>query len=279
MKILKKYSIKKGKNSINLVIGRNAYTDYNNVFNLKQNNYSLKDKITSTNVNNTKLKSIFESPIQTKKSLFFDSNNPLMLSDKSQTHTQPRMYSSPKLNTTNSTEFSISKLKNANKMLRKLRQAILKIKNKSEKRINELKLDVSKNLIFKNDYSKNTFNLKSKINEKNPYKEKFSKTLSKFKFHKSKLNLNEKNKNKYKELRFKVHKTIQSNIHPLCTDYINKAHLFNEKILEYYQSEHFINLIRNFQNKFHYKLNIENYPKIKMYTDIKSLKKHQRQIN
>ena len=275
--MIKKNSLKKGKKSMNLLVGRNAYTDYNNIFNLNHNQYSLKDKIaTSSNINNNNIRSLFESPIHTKKSLFFDSSNPLGLSDQTQTqtHTQPRIYPSPRLNSTNSTDFSNIKIKNANRMLRKLRKTILKIKNKNNKRINELKIDIPKNLIIKNDYPINA--VKNKTNEKNQgHIDKFSKTLPKFEFNKNKFNLNEneKNKNKYKELRFKVHKTIKSNIHPLCTNFINKAHLFNEKILEYYQSDHYINLIRIFQNKLHYKLNLENYPKIKMYTDIKSLEK------
>jgi hypothetical protein len=90
---------------------------------------------------------------------------------------------------------------------------------------------------------------------------------------KMKLEGNEKDKNKYKELRFKVHNTIKSNSHPLCNNFINKAHLFNEKILEYYQSDHYIKVIRNFENHFHYKSDLEVNPKIKMYTDIKSLEK------
>lgn len=275
--MLKKHSISKGKNKINLIMGRNTYTDYSN--NLNHNQNSLKDKITYTTNNyikTNKLQSLFESPIPTKKSLFVDSSNPLGLSYQNQTisNTQLRLFRSPKLNSTDSTDFSHTKLKNANKVLRQLRKTILKIKNKNKK-INNLNIDIDNNLFFKKNFSIKNI-LKNKNGEKNLEQiGKYSKTLPKFDFNKNKLNLdeNEKNKNKYKELRFKVHNTIKSNIHPLCSNFINKAHLFNEKILEYYQSDHYINLIRNFQNKFHYNLSIENYPKIQMYTDIKSLEK------
>ena len=251
---------------MNLIIGRNSYTDYNT----KNNQNTLKEKINSINNNNI-LSSLFESPIQDKNSLYLDSNNYLGLSYQTQTNTQPRMFSSPKLNSTNSTEFSNIKIKNTKDLLKKLRKTILKIKHKNIKKLNDL--EYANNLMIKKNYSVRS-KLKNK-SQKNESPSKYSKTLPKFNFTKNKLNLHEieKNKNKYKELRFKVHNTIKSNIHPLCNNYINKAHLFNEKILEYYQSDHFINLIRNFHKKLHFKLNLENHPKIKMYTDIKSLEK------
>ena len=264
--MLKKHSIKKRKNNINLIIGRNSYTDYNT----KNNQYTLKEKINSINNNNI-LSSLIESPIQNKNSLYLDSNNYLGLSYQTQINTQPRMFSSPKLNSTNSTEFSNIKIKNTKDLLKKLRKTIQKIKIKNIKKLNDL--EYANNLMIKKNYSVRS-KLKNK-SQKNESPSKYSKTLPKFNFTKNKLNLDEieKNKNKYKELRFKVHNTIKSNIHPLCNNYINKAHLFNEKILEYYQSDHFINLIRNFHKKLHFKLNLENHPKIKMYTDIKSLEK------
>ena len=251
---------------MNLIIGRNSYTDYNT----KNNQNTLKEKINSINNNNI-LSSLIESPIQNKNSLYLDSNNYLGLSYQTQTNTQPRMFSSPKLNSTNSTQFSNIKIKNTKDLLKKLRKTILKIKNKNIKKLNDL--EYANNLMIKKNYSVRS-KLKNK-SQKNESPSKYSKTLPKFNFTKNKLNLDEieKNKNKYKELRFKVHNTIKSNIHPLCNNYINKAHLFNEKILEYYQSDHFINLIRNFHKKLHFKLNLENHPKIKMYTDIKSLEK------
>ena len=264
--MLKKHSTNKAKNNINLIIGRNTYTDYNNNLNHNQ-------KIKFNSINNKKIiNSLFESPLYEKNTINYMINNPFGLSNQTQSYTQPCIFPSPKLNSTDSTEFSNIKLKNTKEILSKLKRTILKIKNKN------------KNLnIINDDYKNNKINKKILLNNKSKnkhqkspdYQLNYSKTFSKFDFNKNKLNIdeNEKNKNKYKELRFKVHNTIKSNMHPLCNNFINKAHLFNEKILEYYQSEHYINLIRNFQNKFHYKLNLENYPKIKMYTNIKSLEK------
>ena len=270
--MLKKNYIKKGSNDINLITGRNTLTDYNN-----NRISSFKDKFNSININKNKIMhSLYESPFQqNKNSLNYDSNYPLGLSYQTQTNTQPQFYSSHKLNNTYSTDFSHKRIKNSKQILKKLKTTISKIKNK--KRINGYNEDFTHNLIFKNNFSprKKTKNKYSKSNE---YLHNFSKTkTNKFETNKNMnlLNIEEdsKNKNKFKELRFKVHNTIKSNNRPLCNNYINKAHLFNEKILEYYQSDHYINLIRNFQNNFHYKLCLENHPKIKMYTDIKSLKK------
>ena len=269
--MLKKHSINKTKNNINLIIGRNTYTDYNN--NLNHNQNTIKDKIKSFN-NNKIINSLFGSPLQNQKSLNFISNSPLGLSNHTQTYTQPYIFQSPKLNSTNSTEFSNIKLRNTREILSKLRKTILKIKNKKNN-LNTISDDFKNNIITKNNLISNQS--KNKPKKSPEYQLNYSKTFTKFELNKNKnklnLDINEKNKNKYKELRFKVHNTIKSNIHPLCNNFINKAHLFNEKILEYYQSEHYINLIRNYQNKFHYKLNLENYPKINMYTDIKSLEK------
>lgn len=274
--MLKKHSTKKSKNNINLINGRNTYTDYNKNH-LKLNKNSIKEKINATNDNNNNnniriIHSLFESPL-IKTSSNIDSNYPLGLSYQTQANTQPLIYSSPKLNCTNSTDFSHFNLKNSKEILKKLRKTILKIKLK--KRLNNLNEQSPNNLIInKNNFYKN--NIIRKHNLKNiDYIKNFSKTTKGFGIKKNKIKLeeNEKDKNKYKELRFKVHNTIKSNSHPLCNNFINKAHLFNEKILEYYQSDHYINLIKNFQNNFHYKLNLETNPKIKMYTDIKSLEK------
>ena len=60
---------------------------------------------------------------------------------------------------------------------------------------------------------------------------------------------------------------------PLCNSFMSKAHLFNEKLLEYYRSEYHINLLKNFKKEFRYNMNIENHPKIKMLTDIGQLEK------
>ena len=275
--MLKKHSIKKNKNNINLIIGRNAYTDYNNYNNLKHKKYSIQEKINSINNNNNtnnkkNLNSFNESPIQNKNSLYFDTKNIFGISYQTQTYNNQRINLSPQLNATKSTDLSHIKIKNTSEILKNLRKIILKIKNKNKKKSNDLYVKIPKLIIRKNFSEKNA--LKNEPKNKG-YPQKYFKTMPKFEFNKNILNLddNEKNKNKYKELRFKVHNTIKSNIHPLCNNYINKAHLFNEKILEYYQSDHYINLIRNFQSKFHYKLNLENHPKIKMYTDIKTLEK------
>ena len=252
-----KNQIRDNKNFINLITGRNSYTDYNN------NANSLKDKMNSNNNNNIMI-SIFDQSLNENKYLSnVDLNYPLGLSYQTQTYTQPQFYSSNKLNSTNSTDFSHKKIKNVKLILSKLRRTFSNIKykrqniNKNFNTINQLKNE--------NNYSKSQKHFHI-----------FSKTISsKFKMNNNKIKFNEdiKNKNKFKELRFKVHNTIKSNKHPICNDFINKAHLFNEKILEFYQSENYINLIRNFQNNFHYNINIENHPKINMYTDLQSLKK------
>ena len=252
-----KNQIRDNKNFINLITGRNSYTDYNN------NANSLKDKMNSNNNNNIMI-SIFDQSLNENKYLSnVDLNYPLGLSYQTQTYTQPQFYSSNKLNSTNSTDFSHKKIKNVKLILSKLRRTFSNIKykrqniNKNFNTINQLKNE--------NNYSKSQKHFHI-----------FSKTISsRFKMNNNKIKFNEdiKNKNKFKELRFKVHNTIRSNKHPICNDFINKAHLFNEKILEFYQSENYINLIRNFQNNFHYNINIENHPKINMYTDLQSLKK------
>lgn len=177
-----------------------------------------------------------------------DFNYPLGFSYQTKAYTnKENTYSYPLFKSANSRNaFSHKKIKNSKQILNKLRKTILKIKN--EKRIKEIRDDFfHKTMTHKLEKDKN----QNIVN----------------------IDVDNKNKNKYKELRFKVHNTIQSNMHPLCNNYINRAHLFNEKILEYYQSDHYINLIKNYQNNFHYKLNVENHPKIKMFTDINSLKK------
>ena len=280
--MLKKNSLQKGLNEINLIIGRNSYTDYNNNY----NGNSLKDNFNSinnnTNQNNNSKKiihSLFESQYpQNKNSINYDLNYPLGLSYQNQAYTQPQFYPSHKLNKTNSTEFSQKRIKNTKLILTRLRKTISKIKNKNKKTIIDFNEDLPQNDDIKKNFSQQK-KFKTRYSKSYEYLHNFSKTATnKFDINR---NLNKfifdedsKNRNKRKELRFKVHNIIKSNNKHLCNNYINKAHLFNEKILEYYQSEHYINLIKNFQNNFHYKLNLENHPKIKMYTDIKSLKKN-----
>ena len=260
--MLKKHSFKKGEKNINLILGRNTYTDYNSNKTINHNKNSVKEKIHSTNDNN-RVHSLFESPKIKKNTLTPYSNYPLGLSYQDKAYTQPTIIQSPKLNTTNSTDFSHIKIKNTKQILSKLKKIIFRIKNKKKRKLNEYNNNFSDNILFKNSNRKEK--LKNNYTKSPENQHNYSKTFTKFE--------SQKNKNKYKELRFKVHNTIKSNIHPLCNNYINKAHIFNEKILEYYQSDHFINLIRNFHNNFHYKLNLEPHPKIKMYTDIKSLEK------
>jgi len=254
---MNKNSIKDNKNFINLITGRNSYTDYN------KNANSLKDKMNSNNNNNIMI-SIFDQSLNENKYLSnVDSNYPLGLNDQTQTYTQPHFYSSNKLNSTNSTDFSHKKIKNAKLILSKLRRTFSNIKYKKQ--------NINKNFNSINQL-KNEYN----YSKSQKHIHIFSKTISsKFNVNNNKIKFNEdiKNKNKFKELRFKVHNTIRSNKRLICNDFINKAHLFNEKILEFYQSENYINLIRNFQNNFHYNINIENHPKINMFTDLQSLKK------
>ena len=263
--MLKKRLNKENKNNnINIIFGRNTFTDYNKN-NLKSSKKSFKDKMNIIVDNMKTLNSVFESP-SVKNTSNLDSNYPFGLSYQVQENTQPHIHSlSPvHLNSTNSTDFSHIKIKNSQLILKKLIRTISKIKKK--KQLSDSKEEIHKNLTKKNYDYKTLRNIGNKYN--------CAKTSMGFGLHKKiKIEGNEKDKNKYKELRFKVHNTIKSNSHPLCNNFINKAHLFNEKILEYYQSEHYINVIRNFENHFHYKLDLEVNPKIKMYTDIKSLEK------
>ena len=239
----KKISLKRSKYNINLNIGKKLRTDYKNIY----NGNSMKDKMFSLHNNSNNNKKVYSLFDQNQNSNN-DSNYPLGFSYQTKAYTnKENIYSSPLFKSTNSRNIiSGKKIKNSKQILTKLRKTILKIKN--EKIMKERRDDLShKPMIHKleKDKKQNTVNI----------------------------DVNNKSKNKYKELRFKVHNTIQSNIHPLCNNYINRAHLFNEKILEYYQSDHYINLIKNYQNNFHYKLTVENHPKIKMFTDINSLKK------
>ena len=239
----KKISLKKSKDNINSNFGRKLRTDYNNIY----NGNSMKDKIFSLYNNSNNNKKVYSLFGQNQNS-HNDSNYPLGFSYQTKAYTnKENTYSYPLFKSANSRNaFSHKKIKNSKQILTKLRKTILKIKN--EKRMKE----------SRDDFSHKTMTHKIE-------KDKRQNTVN--------IDVDNKSKNKYKELRFKVHNTIHSNMHPLCNNYINRAHLFNEKILEYYQSDHYINLIKNYQNNFHYKLNVENHPKIKMFTDINSLKK------
>ena len=146
-------------------------------------------------------------------------------------------------------------LQNSKKILFTLKKTMKKIKDKKREQFNEF---LNQTFVFY-DTSK----------------DKLVKTVPKFKPNETKLLLpeNSKNKNKFKELRFKIHNTIKQNTLPLCNNYITKAHLFNEKLLEYYRSENHINLLKNFKKGFKFNVNIENHPRIKMYTDIGDIEK------
>jgi hypothetical protein len=258
--MFKKHKIAKSRNNYNSIVESNTYTNYNN--NLKLNTRLINDKTYIANNNYRNVHSLFESPsIQNSSNV--DSNYLLGLNFQTQAHS---LSPPPQLNSTNTTDFSNKKLIIPKEILNKLHRTVIKIKKK--KKLNNLKEKDSKNVIAKKIFDKKKLNINECMNN-------FSKTSMGFGLHKNQIKLeeNEKGKNQYKELRFKVHNTIKSNRHPLCNNFINKAHLFNEKILEYYQSDHYINSIRNFQNNFHYNLDLENNPKIKMYTDIKSLEK------
>ena len=146
-------------------------------------------------------------------------------------------------------------LQNSKKILFTLQKTMKKIKDKKREQFNEF---LNQTFVFY-DTSK----------------DKLVKTVPKFKPKETKLLLpeNSKNKNKFKELRFKIHNTIKQNTLPLCNNYITKAHLFNEKLLEYYRSENHINLLKNFKKSFKFNSNLENHPRVKMYTDIGDIEK------
>ena len=190
---------------------------------------------------------------------------PKIPSNDSKTHkiisnTQHNFFQPNKLKNITSPEFNLNNLfilKDSKKILSSLRNNLTKIKDKNrEERLNEL---FNKTFIISKKSKKNLIN----------------KTVPKFIPKETKLLIpsNSKNKNNFKELRFKIHHTIKMNTLPLCNSYMNKAHLFNEKLLEYYRSEYHINLLKNFKKEFRYNMNIENHPKIKMHTDIGQLEK------
>ena len=190
---------------------------------------------------------------------------PKISSNDSKSHkiisnTQQNFFKPSGLKNITSPEFNLNNLfilKDSKKILSSLQNNLTKIKDKNrEERLNEL---FNKTFIISKKSKKNLIN----------------KTVPKFIPKETKLLIpsNSKNKNNFKELRFKIHHTIKMNTLPLCNSYMNKAHLFNEKLLEYYRSEYHINLLKNFKKEFRYNMNIENHPKIKMHTDIGQLEK------
>ena len=174
---------------------------------------------------------------------------------KIQSNTQQNFYPRKKIKITSSKENDTNILQNSKRILFTLKKTMGKIDEKKRERFQDF---LNQTFVF------------YKIN-----KNKSGNTMPKFKPKDEKLLLqeNSKNKNKFKELRFKIHNTIKQNTLPLCNSYLNKAHLFNEKLLEYYRSENHINLAKNFKKNFRFNINFENHPKINMYTDIGEIEK------
>ena len=173
---------------------------------------------------------------------------------KIQSNTQQNFYNKQKLKIIPLNVNQANFLKDSKKILVTLQKTIQSIKDKKSQKLEEF---LNQTFVM---YETN--------------KKKLNKTVPKFKPKETKILIQEnKNKNKFKELRFKIHNTIKQNTLPLCNSFINKAHLFNEKLLEYYRSENYINLTKNFKKKFRFNMNIENHPKVKMYTDIGDLEK------
>jgi hypothetical protein len=225
-----------------------------NTFRLKNKNLFNKNIDTppaNTTASNSKL---YYPPIPT------NSEN----KNKIRSNTQQNFY--PKVNNSIEPLSSTTYNTNQNKLLLiKRPEKILFTLQKTMKKINNKKREEKYKQLYENTFIINHHKNTNKLN----------KTLPKFKPKESKLLMleNSKNKNKFKELRFKIHNTIKLNTLPLCNSYMNKAHLFNEKLLEYYRSENHINLIKNFQKNLRFNMNMENHPKIKMYTDIGELEK------
>ena len=174
---------------------------------------------------------------------------------KIQLNTQQNFFNKKNLKIIPTSGNSPNILQNSKKILFTLKKTMKKIKDKKREQFNEF---LNQTFVFY-DTSK----------------DKLVKTVPKFKPKETKLLLpeNSKNKNKFKELRFKIHNTIKQNTLPLCNNYITKAHLFNEKLLEYYRSENHINLLKNFKKSFKFNSNLENHPRVKMYTDIGDIEK------
>lgn len=225
-----------------------------NTFRLKNKNLFNKNIDTppaNTTASNSKL---YYPPISTNN----ENKN------KIRSNTQQNFY--PKVNNSIEPLSSTTYNTNQNKyLLIKRPEKILFTLQKTMKKINNKKREEKYKQLYENTFIINHHKNTNKLN----------KTLPKFKPKESKLLMleNSKNKNKFKELRFKIHNTIKLNTLPLCNSYMNRAHLFNEKLLEYYRSENHINLIKNFQKNLRFNMNMENHPKIKMYTDIGELEK------
>lgn len=216
--------------------------------NLMYSTFRLKNRnifpiIETPNLKTTASNSDLSYPIITSKIL-------KIKKPKTQSNTQQNFYQKKKLKIISSKEDETKLLQNSKKILFTLHKTMGKINEEKKEKLKEF---LNQTFVF---YEKNG--------------NKLRKTLPKFKSKDTKLLLqeNSKNKNKFKELRFKIHNTIKQNTLPLCNGYLSKAHLFNEKLLEYYRSENHINLLKTFKKNFRFNMNMENHPKFKMYTDI-----------
>ena len=219
-------------------------------FGMKNKNIFIHSSNTTPRINSTTANSNIIYPIKSST----DSDN-----NKIKSNTNYNFFNSKNLKILTSPGFNHNNqyiIKDPKKILTSLQKTLTKIKDKKQ----EEKLNKLFNKIFIIT---------------NKYKKKVNKTEPKFIPKETKLLIpnDSKNKNNLKELRFKIHHTVKMNTLSLCNSYMNKAHLFNEKLLEYYRSENHINLLKNYKKEFRYNMNIENHPKIKMYTDIGQLEK------
>ena len=79
------------------------------------------------------------------------------------------------------------------------------------------------------------------------------------------------NKNIKKDLRTKIHNLIKENDHPICDVFMNKNHILNGKILDYYLSDHYLNNLNNYRKNFHYSIDVEPIKRINFYVDLKKI--------
>ena len=137
--------------------------------------------------------------------------------------------------------------------IKKIKQKILNIREKSLTKNSNIKLY---NNFVKKHKTKNYF--KEDIKKQKLYKNLTTNNGDI-------INLN---KNKLKELKFRVFQSIQKNYIPLCPHFILAAESINRKIMDYYSSENFKNILKIYKKNFHYKTNIETNPKINKYVNI-----------
>ena len=138
--------------------------------------------------------------------------------------------------------------------IKKIRQKLLSIKEKSQ--IKNTQLNIY------NSFLKN--NKREKENQNNF---KNYKNITK----KSSIINKSNNKTKLKELKFKVFRIIKNNYVPFCPNFLSKTEMINNKISEYYISDNFKKILRIYNNNVHYNMDIEGNPKINKYTNIPKL--------